>query len=143
MAADLKTVLTQIAPTLNAQFDDAPDSEGESYQLRLPIGDTGRTQDVMFVLVEGEDDQPLVRFFSIAGPLPSKIDLYNFLLKENTSLDYGSYGIMDVEGVDMLVMLETRTFGDETDGADLARAIAYVALVADEAEAQIASEDRF
>lgn len=99
-----------------------------------------RLQEVYLELTLGKNDERLFSVFSVCGPAhPSH---YEFALKLNAKLTYGSLSIRDVHGQPMFVM--TRTFArDRVCAVDIRAALLEIARRADRVEQQLTDSDLY
>lgn len=68
------------------------------------------------------------------GPIVKNLDLLYTFLKNNFELDYGSFAIINEDGVDLLVMVDSLLL-DSCSAEDLASVVLYMAEVAHDTEA--------
>lgn len=99
-----------------------------------------RLQEVYLELTQGKNDERLFSVFSVCGPAdPSH---YEFALKLNAKLTFGSLSIREVHGQPMFVM--TRTFArDRVCAVDIRSALLEIARRADRVEQQLTNSDLY
>lgn len=68
------------------------------------------------------------------GPIVKNLDLLYTFLKNNFELDYGSFAIINEDGVDLLVMVDSLLL-ESCSAEDLASVVLYMAEVAHDTEA--------
>ncbi len=68
------------------------------------------------------------------GPIVKNIDLLYTFLKNNFELDYGSFAIINEDGVDLLVMVDSLLL-ESCSAEDLASVVLYMAEVSHDTEA--------
>jgi hypothetical protein len=68
------------------------------------------------------------------GPIVKNLDLLYTFLKNNFELDYGSFAIINEDGIDLLVMVDSLLL-ESCSAADLASVVLYMAEVAHDTEA--------
>lgn len=99
-----------------------------------------RLQEVYLEVTLGDQGQRLLSVFSVCGPADPKH--YEFALKLNDRLTYGSLSIRSVNGQPMFVM--ARTFArDLVCGADVRAALLEIARRADHVEMQLTNADLY
>ncbi len=105
--------------------------------FRLP-GD--RLQEVYAEVTQAPDGERLMSIFSVCGPAEPKN--FEFALRLNDSLSFGSLTIRNVGGQPMFVM--TRTFSrDNVCAADVRSAILEIARRSDRVEQQLTNADLY
>jgi serine/threonine protein kinase len=105
--------------------------------LSLP-GD--RLQEVIVESSEGKNQERLLSVFSVCGPADPTY--YEYALRLNSHLTYGSISVHDVLGTPMFVM--SRTFLRDTVGAeDLRHALVEIARRSDRIEKQLTRMDQY
>lgn len=109
-------------------------STGLMFRVALP---GGRRQHVLMSATgRDEDGAPLVRFLTICAPIEDDGDSYEWFLRTNPRLAYGSLGIVEIDGRDYYVM--THALAIETAGADeLVKTIGHLAQWGDSIEARL------
>jgi serine/threonine-protein kinase len=97
-------------------------------------------QEVYLELTQGKNDERLFSVFSVCGPADPFH--YEFALKLNAKLTYGSLSIREVNGQPMFVM--TRTFArDRVCAPDIRAALLEIARRADRVEQQLTNSDLY
>lgn len=105
--------------------------------FRLP---NDRLQEVYVEVSEGPGGERLLSVFSVCGPADPVH--YEFALRLNERLSYGSLSIREVQGEPMFVM--NRTFPrDHVRASDVRAAMLEIARRSDRVEQQISSADLF
>ncbi|AGA26007.1 serine/threonine protein kinase [Singulisphaera acidiphila] len=99
-----------------------------------------RLQEVYLEVSQGDQGQRILSVFSVCGPGDPKH--YEFALKLNDKLTYGSLSIRNVNGQPMFVM--TRAFArDLVCAADVRAALLEIARRADHVEMQLTNADLY
>jgi len=99
-----------------------------------------RLQEVYLEVSQGDHGQRVLSVFSVCGPADPKH--YEFALKLNDRLTYGSLSIRNVNGQPMFVM--TRAFPrDLVSAADIRAALLEIAGRADHVEMQLTNADLY
>ncbi len=111
----------------------------DHFRVIVPVpGD--RLQEVYIEVVEGRKRERLLTVFSVCAPAdPSN---YEFVLKMNARLTYGSLSIREVNGSPMFVMTRTYSRG-HVSSADIRAAVVEIARRGDWVEQQLTSTDLF
>jgi serine/threonine-protein kinase len=111
----------------------------DAFRVIVPVpGD--RLQEVYIEAVEGKHRERLLSVYSVCAPAEPRN--YEFALKLNARLTYGSLSIREVGDSPMFVM--TRTFArGHVNAADLRAAVAEIARRGDWVEQQLTSTDLF
>ncbi len=99
-----------------------------------------RLQEVYIEVIEGRHKERLLTVFSVCAP--AEPDNYEFALKLNARLAYGSLSIREVNDASMFVM--TRTYSRaHVAAADIRAAVLEIARRGDWVEQQLTSTDLF
>jgi serine/threonine-protein kinase len=99
-----------------------------------------RLQEVYLEVTENKQGERLLSVFSVCGP--ASPGHFEFALKLNAKLTYGSLSIRTVNGQGMFVM--TRTFArDRACSADIRAALLEIARRADRVEQQLTNSDLY
>jgi serine/threonine protein kinase len=111
----------------------------DNYRIMFELPND-RLQEVYLEVTQGEQGQRNLSVFSVCGPADPKH--YEFALKLNDRLTYGSLSIRNVNGQPMFVM--TRTFTrDLVCAADVRGALLEIARRADHVEMQLTNADLY
>ncbi len=106
--------------------------------IALAAGD--RLQEVIVEATEGKNQERLLSVFSVCGPADPKY--YEYALRLNSNLTYGSISVHDVLGTPMFVM--SRTFHRDTlRPEDLRHALVEIARRSDRIEKQLTCMDQY
>jgi hypothetical protein len=99
--------------------------------------DNGRSQHVMVALSFDESGDRLINYYSVIEKIPADtVELFQFSLKMNATIDYGAIALMD----DTLILRNTLLLED-CDPHQFVKSLIYIAAKADELEEQLTSKD--
>ncbi len=111
----------------------------DTFRLILSLPDD-RLQEVIVEATEGKDQERLLSVFSVCGPADPSY--YEYALRLNSNLTYGSISVHDVLGTPMFVM--SRTFHRDTlRPEDLRQALVEIARRSDRIEKQLTCMDQY
>jgi serine/threonine-protein kinase len=111
----------------------------ERFRILFPLPDE-RLQEVHLEVTPGRHGERFLSVFSVCGP--ALLEHFEFALRLNAELTYGSISIRSVDGRPMFVM--TRTFARErVDPVDIRAALLEIARRADSAEQQLTNADLY
>jgi len=111
----------------------------DNFRILFPLPND-RLQEVYVEVTHGEDGERHLSVFSICGPADSKY--FEFALRMNDKLTYGSLSIRSVHGQPMFVM--TRTFAREhVCSADIRSALLEIARRGDHVEHLLTNADMY
>lgn len=111
----------------------------DNYRIMFPLPND-RLQEVYVEVSQSEQGQRLLSVFSVCGPADPKH--FEFALKMNDKLTYGSLSIRVVNGQPMFVM--TRTFSrDLVSAADIRPALLEIARLGDQVEQKLTNADLY
>src|SRR4030042_6324899 len=104
------------------------DAQG-SYTTHIEF-DNGRFQEVLITLTKDESGDRIINYYSVIGKLKKDLcELYKYCLQLNTTLDYGSLGLLN----DTLVLRNTILLKD-CDPIRFMKTLTSLAAKADEFE---------
>jgi serine/threonine protein kinase len=130
---DTESLVNESVEGLNCFVQGARDN----YRILFPLPND-RLQEVYIEVSLGKKGERLLSVFSVCGPADPKH--YEFALRMNEKLTYGSLSIRDVNGQPMFVM--TRTFSrDNVCAADVRAALLEMAKRGDYIEQQLTDAD--
>jgi serine/threonine-protein kinase len=111
----------------------------DTFRLIVSLPDD-RLQEVMVEASEGANQDPVLSVFSVCGPADPAY--FQYALRLNSQLTYGSISVHDVLGTPMFVM--SRTFAlDTVRPEDLRGAILEIARRSDRIERQLTRLDQY
>src|SRR5262249_41517127 len=111
----------------------------DTFRLIVPLPDD-RLQEVVVEASEGSNQDPVLRVFSVCGPADPAY--FEYALRLNAQLTYGSISVHDVLGSPMFVM--SRTFSRDTvRSEDLRGAIIEIARRSDRIEKKLTRMDQY
>jgi serine/threonine-protein kinase len=111
----------------------------DTFRLIVPLPDD-RLQEVIVEASEGANQDPVLSVFSVCGPADPAY--YQYALRLNSQLTYGSISVHDVLGSPMFVM--SRTFAlDTIRPEDLRGAILEIARRSDHIEKKLTRMDQY
>jgi serine/threonine-protein kinase len=111
----------------------------DTFRLIVPLPDD-RLQEVMVEASEGANQEPVLSVFSVCGP--AEPAYFQYALRLNAQLTYGSISVHDVLGSPMFVM--SRTFARDTvRPEDLRNAIVEIARRSDRIEKKLTRLDQY
>jgi serine/threonine protein kinase len=111
----------------------------DHYRVLFPLP-RERLQEVYLEVTHGRNGERFLSVFSVCGPAAT--EHFEFALKLNAELTYGSLSIRNVNGQPMFVM--TRTFPrDRIDPLDVRAALLEIARRADRVEQQLGDADLY
>ena len=146
LAEELKVVAGHLRETEGLVSEALVGSDGhiqqgarDTFRVIVPVpGD--RLQEVYIEATEGRLGERLLTVYSVCAP--ASADHYEFALKLNAELTYGSLSIREVNGAPMFVM--SRTYGHaQITPADLKATVAEIARRSDKIEEQLTNMDLF
>jgi serine/threonine-protein kinase len=111
----------------------------DTFRLIVPLPDD-RLQEVVVEASEGSNQDPVLTVFSVCGPADPAY--FQYALRLNAQLTYGSISVHDVLGSPMFVM--SRTFSRDTvRPEDLRSAIIEIARRSDRIEKKLTRMDQY
>lgn len=111
----------------------------DTFRLIVPLPDD-RLQEVVVEASLGQNKDPVLSVFSVCGPADP--EYFQYALRLNAQLTYGSISVYDVLGSPMFVM--SRTFARDTlRPEDLRGAILEIARRSDRIEKQLTRMDQY
>ena len=111
----------------------------DHYRILFQLPDD-RLQEVYVEVSQGRAGERLLSVFSVCGPADPKH--YEFALRLNDKLSYGSLSVRNVNGQPMFVM--NRTFArDHVYAADIRAALLEIARRSDRVEQQLTDADLY
>jgi serine/threonine-protein kinase len=111
----------------------------DTFRLIVPLPDD-RLQEVVVEATDGTNQDPVLSVFSVCGPADPAY--FQYALRLNSQLTYGSISLHDVLGSPMFVM--SRTFSLDTVCAeDLRLAIVEIARRSDGIEKKLTRMDQY
>ncbi|OHD64996.1 MAG: hypothetical protein A2176_04395 [Spirochaetes bacterium RBG_13_51_14] len=107
-----------------------------SYTTNIEF-DNDRSQEVLITLAKDESGDRIINYYSVIGKLKKDLcELYKYCLQLNTTLDYGSLGLLN----DTLVLRNTILLKD-CDPIRFMKSLTYLAAKADEFEELLIDEN--
>jgi serine/threonine-protein kinase len=145
LADELESVIFELRDTASLVRESTEDIDcfvtggHEHYRIvfRLP-GD--RLQEVYLEVTKGTSGERLLSVFSVCGPAEPKH--FEYALRLNDRLSYGSLSIRNVNGQPMFVMNRTFARG-HVQGADIRAAMLEIARRGDRVEQQLSNFDLY
>jgi eukaryotic-like serine/threonine-protein kinase len=111
----------------------------DTFRLIVSLPDD-RLQEVIVEASEGANQEPVLSVFSVCGP--ADLAHYEYALRLNGQLTYGSISVHDVLGIPMFVM--SRSFSrDSVRAEDLRSAIIEIARRSDRIEKKLTRMDQY
>lgn len=145
LAEDLETVIAGLRDTEGLVRDSVEGLDcfvqgaRDQFRLMFPLPND-RLQEVYLEVTQGREGERFLSVFSVCGP--AEPEHFEFALKLNAELTYGSLSIRNVNGQAMFVM--TRTFPrDRIATVDVRAALLELARRADRVEQQLGDADLY
>jgi serine/threonine-protein kinase len=145
LADDLASVITGLRDTESLVRESVEgmaclvQGSREEFRVLFPLPDE-RLQEVYLEVTQGRHGERFLSVFSVCGP--ALAEHFEFALRLNAELTYGSISIRSVEGQPMFVM--TRAFPRErVDPVDVRAALLEIARRADRVEQQLTDADLY
>jgi serine/threonine-protein kinase len=145
LAEDLQTAIYHLRDTESLVYESVEGLDcfvqgaRDTFRILFPLPND-RLQEVYVEVSEGRKGERLLSVFSVCGPADP--NHFEFALKMNEKLTYGSLSIRDLNGQPMFVM--TRTFlRDHVCAADIRAALLEIARRGDHVEQQLTNADLY
>jgi serine/threonine-protein kinase len=145
LVGDLAAVLAGLRDTESLVRESVADlaclvqGSGDQFRILFPLPDE-RLQEVHVEVTLGRHGDRFLSVFSVCGP--AHPEHFEFALKLNAELTYGSISVRHVAGQPQFVM--TRTFARErADPAEVRAALLEIARLADRVEQQLTDADQY
>lgn len=133
MSYSLSQLVFELSHHLNGELSELQGN----FLMRIPMPD-GEIQEVIFIQIENQNKEVILKYFSIAGPVEPTAQLLEFLLRNNLGMDYGGFSLMQLNNAENLVIYESRAM-EMAKPAEMVTAVAYVAKLAHEAKKRLRS----
>ena len=134
-AADPKQLVRSVAQSAGWQCLEA----GESWQVVVPIGSLRKQTVVVRFDQKDSDGHPLISYSSVCGPSTPENAMQ--LLKFNSQMVMGAFGIQNTPSGEMVVVCASQLAGTTTS-LDVSRTITAIAWQADKVEEKLVGEDQ-
>jgi membrane protease subunit (stomatin/prohibitin family) len=133
-AADPKQIVRTVAQSAGWQCLES----GEAWQIVIPIGSLRKQTVTVRFDQKDSDGHPLVSYSSVCGP--STPDNALQLLKFNSQMVMGAFGVQSGPGGDMVVVCASQ-LASTTTALDISRTITAIAWQADKVEEKLVGGD--
>ncbi len=131
---DPKGMVRSVAEAAGYQVAETEDQ----LQIVVPLGATRKQRVNVQFGRSGEPEQPVVRYWSVCGPLVEKNALP--LLRYNSTILHGAFAVMTVGGREMVV-LQAGQLAEALDPLEVSRTLAALAWQADQVEQKLTGGD--
>lgn len=126
---EIKQLVVEACEILNTTYS----LDEDVYYIEVSTEEDHSVEVSIYQTIDSFDIEKLDCTVTI-GPIVKNLDLLYTFLKNNFELDYGSFAIINEDGVDLLVMGDSLLL-ESCSAEDLASVVLYMAEVAHDTEA--------
>jgi len=126
---NIKNLVEEACEILNSSYT----IEDDVYLIDVVTEENNSVEVSIYQNIDSFDVEKLDCTVTI-GPIVKNLDLLYTFLKNNFELDYGSFAIINEDGMDLLVMVDSLLL-ESCSAEDLASVVLYMAEVSHDTEA--------
>jgi len=127
----------EIVETVSTRLGGTYTEIHQNYLLRLPM-ENGAIQEVIVITIANQSGEPMLKYFSVAGPVQPEPELLDFLIRNNMGMDYGGFSLMKMEGADNLIVFDSVPLASANPD-ELVPSVRYITKLAYETKTRISS----
>ncbi|MBM4175086.1 MAG: hypothetical protein FJ213_02785 [Ignavibacteria bacterium] len=126
---NIKNLVEEACEILNTKYS----VEEDVYLIEVTTEEDNSVEVSIYQSIDSFDVEKIDCTVTI-GPIVKNLDLLYTFLKNNFELDYGSFAIINEDGVDLLIMVDSLLL-ESCSAEDLASVVLYMAEVSHDTEA--------